>query len=219
MKLSVKLKTVSLFCVGWSYPTVIGPDVQFVKRINYDGTSEVYVPASSFKGALRSSASRVAESYGFKSCGEVRPERIKARHEEIGRTCDVCELFGYPWSPSTSPLIFSDLLPTSYVETLTLTRIRIDDRSMRVAEGALFSVEYVPPGCEFAGTIELINVPKDKIALLLLALAELRLGRMGRSSLIDLKLENVNELADLLKDTNWLNLLNELKEWLWDEVP
>jgi len=195
-------------------------DIQFVRRIEYGGNSKICIPASSFKGALRSSASRISESYGFKSCGEIRPERIKERHEEIGRVCDVCELFGYPGSATPSLLIFSDFLPVNCVETLITTRIRIDDRSMRAAEGALFSIEYVPSGCEFVGMIELINIPREKIPLFLLSLAELRLGRMGRgSNPVDLRIENVNELEEALKDTPWLNLINELREWLWDELP
>jgi len=198
----------------------MGPDIQFVKRISYNGDSQIYIPASSFKGALRSSASRIAESYGFKSCEEIRPERIREKHEKIGGICDVCKLFGYPGNNLPSPLIFSDLLPTGPVEVFALTRVRIDDRSMRAAEGALFSTEYIPPQCEFAGTIELINVPKEKVALLLLSLAELRLGRIGRGSgLVDLKIENASELDNVLKNTVWSNLLNELKEWLWRDDP
>lgn len=220
MRLNVRLKTVGLFCIGSSYPTAVGPDIQFVKRINHDGSSQFYIPASSFKGALRSSASRISESYGFKSCGEIRPERIKDKHKKMGGVCDVCELFGYPWSNSPSPLIFSDLLPADEVETVVLTRIRIDDKSMRAAKGALFSIEYIPPGCEFAGTIELGNVFKEKIILLLLSLAELRLGRIGRGSgLIDLRIENTNGLDEILKNTVWMALLTELKGWLWNDAP
>jgi len=199
---------------------VMGPDIQFVKRISYEGSSDIYIPASSFKGALRSSASRVSESYGFRSCGEIRPERIREKHEKIGGLCDICELFGYPGSALPSPLIFSDLLPINHVETLTLTRVRIDDRSMKAAEGALFSIEHVPPGCEFTGTIELTNVPREKIILLLLSLAELRLGRIGRGNgLIDLRIEDVSKLENVLKGTLWLGLLNELKGWLWNGLP
>ncbi|MEM2622690.1 MAG: RAMP superfamily CRISPR-associated protein [Candidatus Nezhaarchaeales archaeon] len=219
MRLDIKLKTVGLFCVGWSHPAVTGPDIQFVRRVNYDGSSQVYIPASSFKGALRSSASRIAESYGFKSCGGVRPEHIREKHTKMGRTCDVCEIFGHPWSASASPLMFSDLLPTGPIETTSLTRIRIGDKSMRAAEGALFSMEYVPPGCEFAGTIELMNVPKDKIALLLLSMAELRLGRIGRGGPLDLKIERADDLKQVLRGTEWLALFHELEEWLWHEVP
>lgn len=220
MKLGIRLKTVGLFCVGSSYPATLGPDIQFVRRVDYDGGSRIYIPASSFKGALRSSASRVSKSYGFRSCGEIRPERIKDRHREMGGMCDVCELFGCPWSRSPSPLIFSDLFPTGEVETMVLTRIRISDKSMTAAKGALFSIEYIPPGCEFAGTIEVGGVPKEKVPLLLLSLAELRLGRLGRGSgLVDLKIEGADRLDEALKGTAWSSLLNELKGWLWDGVP
>lgn len=101
-----------------------------------------------------------------------------------------------------------------------LTRVRIDDKSLRAAEGSLFSVEYIPPGCEFTGTIRLTDISMKKTILLLLSLAELRLGRIGRGGgPVDLMVEGVEELDGLLRDTPWLNLLNELKRWLWNEVP
>lgn len=103
---------------------------------------------------------------------------------------------------------------------MILTRIRIDDRSMRADEGALFSIEYVLPGCEFAGAIELNDVSKEKIPLLLLSLAELRLGRIGRGgSLIDLRIDDPDRLEEILRNTVWLGLLNELRGWLWNNVP
>lgn len=220
MRFNVRLKSLGLFCIGWSHPSVLGPDIQFIREITYNGDIRVYIPGSSLKGALRSSASRIAQNYGFTSCGEVKPEFIEEAHRKIGvEMCDVCALFGYPKGGAPSPLIISNLRAIKTIKPLALTKVRIDDESMKVAEGALFTVEYTPPGSEFIGDVKLINPAKEKAALLLLSLAELRNGRFGRGSQpIDIKIENTQELENLLKDTSWFNLLSELKGWLWNEV-
>jgi CRISPR/Cas system CSM-associated protein Csm3 (group 7 of RAMP superfamily) len=217
MRFNVRLKTVGLFCIGWAHPTALGLDIPFIRGTREGGTLSIYIPGSSFKGALRSAASRLAEAYGFKSCGEVRPERIKDVHESVG-VCDVCKLFGYPQSRSHSPLIISDLEAVNDVRTLTMTRVRINDESLKSAEGALFTIEYVPPGTEFIGNVTVLDAEQRSLALLLLALAELRLGRFGRSGVVDVKIENGSRLEETLHDTQWLNLLNELRRWLWDGV-
>lgn len=218
MRFNVRLKSLGLFCIGWSHPSVLGPDIQFIRETTYDGDVRIYIPGSSLKGALRSSASRIAQNYGFTSCGEVKPEFIEEAHIKI-EICDVCDLFGYPKSNTLSPLIVSNLKATEVIEPSALTRVRIDDRSMRAAEGALFTVEYVPPGSEFIGDIRLINPTEKRAALLLLSLADLRHGRFGRGSQpIDIKIEDAQELENLFKRSPWFSLLSELKEWLWNDV-
>ncbi|MEM2057847.1 MAG: hypothetical protein QXO76_06320, partial [Thermoproteota archaeon] len=71
---TVKVRPPSLICVGWSHPSAIGYDVPFAKKAVLEGgkhSFRIFIPGSSFKGSLRSASSRVARSYGFKSCGEV----------------------------------------------------------------------------------------------------------------------------------------------------
>ena len=83
---------------------------------------------------------------------------------------------------------------TGEVDTITVTRIRIDDESLCTAKGALFAVECVSPGTEFIGSISVLDADERSLALLLLALSEIRLGRFGRGSLIDIKVENYGDL-------------------------
>ncbi len=218
MKFDVRIRGVTLLCVGGGRPEP-GVDIAFMKRVKpgEEGAYEYYIPGSSFKGALRSAASRVAEAYGFKFCGEVDPRRLEERHER-GEPCDVCRLFGYPSrlpGRGISRLFVSDFTPVKEPEPLIVTRVRIDDNSLRAAEGVLFNLEYIPPGIEFRGEIWLVD--RDLVGLLLLALAELRLDRFGRGSIIDLRVEDDAELEEAVRGTRWMGLLKDLREWMWIE--
>ena len=96
---------------------------------------------------------------------------------------------------------------------MLLTHTRIDDRSQTVAEHGLYTIEAILPTIEFTGSIMYLDLA-DKLPLLLLALAELRLGRFGRRSLIDIRLEGVDRLRNEV-EPKWTTLVNELGEWLW----
>lgn len=221
MKFTVRIRSIGLACIGWAHPMALGADVAFIRgvRVGKSPVYEPYIPGSSFKGALRSAASRIAEVYGFKTCNEVRPERIRGVHRELGGICDVCKLFGYPQSNTQSPLTISDFESTGKIETVAVTRVRLEDYSLKAAEGALFTTEHILPEAEFRGNIIITQDTEQRLlGLMLLSLAELRLGRLGRRSLMDLKIEEEVELEKALINTPWLNLLNELKEWLWSAI-
>lgn len=217
-RFAIKLKTISLTYLGWSHPSALGIDVPFIKRGTFNGkelTYEVYMPGSSLKGALRSAASRVSDAYGYESCKEIRPELIEQKHDAQD-VCDVCKLFGYPKSGAPSPLMVSDLKPMKEVEILEITRVRIDDSSLKASEGALFAMECIPPDTIFEGKLILVGADQKLLGLLLLSLAELRMDRFGRHSIIDLIIEDATTLREELKGTPWLTLVDDLKEWLWE---
>lgn len=207
-----------MMCVGWGHPSEIGYDIPFAKKGVLNGgrhSYRIFIPGSSFKGSLRSATSRIAGPYGFKSCKEVSPGRIEAAHSS-GGICDVCQLFGYPKSNVPSKVIVSDLDCVGHPRTMGLTRVRIDDSSLKAAEGALFTSECVLPGTVFKGSISVRGVGANLLGLLLLGLAELRMGRFGRASAIDLMLEDTASLEEALKGTRWYSLLVDLKGWLWE---
>lgn len=228
---SVRVKTLGLATVGWSHPMALEADIPFSRMASVTESSRedpkftIYIPGSSFKGALRSSASRIAHAYGFTSCGAVRPEAIERAHGS-GSACDVCRLFGYPKARyfdathpevrGSSPLIISDLKPLKAPETTVATKIRVEDSTLKVARGALFRVEHVLPTTEFKGEIWVLTSERELLGLLLLAMANFRLSSFGRRSIADLRVENVEELEKYL-DSKWLPLLSDLKRWLWDE--
>jgi CRISPR/Cas system CSM-associated protein Csm3 (group 7 of RAMP superfamily) len=220
LKFKVKVKPIGMATFGSVYALPLGPDVSFTRKFTIQAGKRItkyYIPGSSFKGALRSSASRIADLFGFKCCGEIDIERIEKAHERMGGVCDVCRLFGYPKSNAPSVLKVSDLELQGDVNVETVAGIRIDDSSGKVATGALFTSEKVY-GVEFAGEISLSDVDVNLIGLTLLSLAELRLDRFGRRSMVDVMIEDDGQLESALKNTDWIILLNELKRWLYDEV-
>ena len=214
MRLAVKLRSVGLASIGWGTPWTNGADIAAFRRpikseegIRY----EIIIPGSSFKGALRSAAHRVAKACGFNSCIGGRDGR---------RTCPVCAFFGFSGSSTPSAVRVSDFMPESEVKTIIMNRIRIEDSSMKVSEGGLFSEEYLLPGVVFSGVLEFFGTAIDQksMGLLLLSLAELRTGRLGRRSLFDLKVEEDEEIRSLISGSEWLELFEDLRRWLWREV-
>jgi len=113
LRFGVRIKAVGLVTVGWSTPSALGVDIPIAKKlIRKMGEEECkiyvpYVPGSSFKGALRSATSRIAEAYGFTSCGFIDPEMINEAHKS--GVCDVCRLFGYPSAGVGGCVSVSDL--------------------------------------------------------------------------------------------------------------
>ncbi|MEM0233149.1 MAG: RAMP superfamily CRISPR-associated protein [Candidatus Nezhaarchaeales archaeon] len=218
MRFYVRARPVGIALIGWNYPSMFDIDLAFMRKIkrssNGDLSKQIYIPGSSFKGALRSAASRIAKSYGFTSCGYVEPELIREAHERSG-VCDVCKIFGYPKNSTSSLIHVSDLNPVNNVRTFNVTRTRLEDDSLKVAEGALYTYEYIYDQAEFRGCIEICSRDPNVFGLILLGLAELRLGRIGRSSLFDLMIERSEELGEILINTRWSQLLDDLKRWLW----
>lgn len=225
MRIYLKVKPVGLATIGWSLPSALGVDLPIARKpvksrnnIEY----RIYIPGSSFKGALRSATSRIAKAYGFSSCGFIEPELINKSHN-ISGVCDVCRLFGYPGNKISSPLSVSDFELINRATTFTMTRTKINDESLKVEEGALYKYEHLSTDAEFRGFIEIDfkklkdmkNKEVDITGLILLGLAELRLDRMGRRSLFDLKLDNAEELKNLLNGTKWDDLLHDIERWLW----
>ncbi|NAZ25690.1 MAG: hypothetical protein GU357_08035 [Thermofilum sp.] len=226
IRFNLRLRAVSLFTIGQGVPDVLGADVVFSKKmkitayVNGEAQTQyvVYVPGSSFKGAWRTATSRIAESYGFESCGEIDPERISDAHRNLGRTCDVCMLFGQPGSPfDASKVWVGDFEPVGETPTDIVVRVSLDDKTQTAREGALYSMEHVLPGAEFLGEVRVLDEAKNLLPLLMLGLAELRTGVLGRRSLVDIRLED-NGLLNGLVGSEWLPLLEGLRKWLWEGV-
>jgi len=197
----LRLRPIKLATFGSSLVPVLGPELETIKK-----QGKPVIPGSSLKGALRSAASRVAETYGFKSCGEARPSALCS--------CEVCALFGKPGG-NPGPLMADDLEPEGEVSKLVVTRVGISDDSGKAKEGSLYTTEHVYQA-EFSGRLRIIRqVERKLLGLLLLSLAELRTGRMGRNTLCDLKLEETQTFRSELEE-RWSPLLQELERWLWE---
>jgi CRISPR/Cas system CSM-associated protein Csm3 (group 7 of RAMP superfamily) len=220
IRFKLRLRAATLLTVGWGVPDVLGADIVHVRKLRVEGgraSETLYIPGSSVKGALRTAASRVAAAYGFTSCGETRPELIAKAH--AGDPCDVCWLFGYPGDdPSAASRVWvSDFNPVGEPRTVTVVRVGLDDRTLRVREGVLYSMEHLLPGSEFEGEVRVDDSARDLVPLLLLAIAELRTGRFGRRSVVDARVVDGGAL-DGAVEARWRPLLGELRSWLWEGV-
>lgn len=207
MKLTIELKTLSLFNTGGVTPTFMYYDIPFHRT--RDPGSRIYKPTisgSSLKGALRSALIRIADAFGLSVCSE----RPNSRDN-----CDICYLFGAPGGGGS--VYVSDLVCDS--KTLLLTHVSLDDRSLTARRHALYSVEYVPPGTIFRGEIDYEGEAR-RLGPLLLALAALRTDRVGRSGILDLRVVNAGEVRrSVLKDLGrYEPLLEGLGVWAWDEI-
>ncbi len=203
IKFGVTVRTVGLATFGAGQLFTFGPDIQFTKK-----DDRPYIPGSSLKGALRSAATRIARAYGFTSCGKIEAS-------EIGScSCDVCTLFGKPSETLASQLIVEDLESKLGGRLIPITRVTLEDKTQRAKEGYLYTQEHA---CleEFEGRVILIRPEKRLQGLLLLAMAELRTGRIGKDTIMDLKLIETRELKNELEE-KWQELLGFLETWLWE---
>jgi hypothetical protein len=128
------------------------------------------------------------------------------------KPCDVCKLFGGPHGlPS---LLVEDLEPTGQPQTMIITRVKINDKSLKAEEGGLYTQEHTL-SAEFRGKVIILSPEKRLLGLLLLAIAELRSGRIGRDTVLDLRLEGTESLQAEI-EPRWMELLEGLKKWLWE---
>ncbi|AWR95459.1 RAMP superfamily CRISPR-associated protein [Acidianus brierleyi] len=194
MKFEVHLKNLSSLTIGNS------------SRIAYVdiGFNDMGIPGSSIKGAMRTAISWAIKNglvREFTSCGEVRPEKIIEAHKK--GVCDVCKLFGYP--DHEGILRVSSI---SINKINVLTRVSIKDDTNTSKEHALFKQEVIPPNQDFTFEVELYTQDCRMLELTLLSLYFLRLWRLGRGGMIDLKIDEIKECPSL-------EIKKYLGDWLW----
>lgn len=174
------------------------PVIRILKLIDGRPVEEVYVPGSSIKGTIRSTAERLAKARGLDVCSGLGNETCMSRNnrmlerriEELLRNGDLanareliwkyaclhCKLFGAP--SLSSHIDFSDAYPTtSPVSIGVKPGVAISRRTGAVERGALYQVEYVQPGHVFKLDIHGTNLPNYALGLLSAALLELHEGR------------------------------------------
>lgn len=171
------------------------------------------LPASSIKGTMRTAIHNVIQVLKllpedkYTSCGEVEPEKIKP--------CDVCNLFGYPNSKSSG--CFTIEVDKVVKDNRTyITRVSIDDKKQIVNEGSLFNQEVIPPNNEFLFSIY-YRCDMRLFKLLLYSLLALRYWRLGRNSMIDVKVNNVDEICKSVQcDSETKEILSQLSNYMWE---
>lgn len=187
------------------------------------------IPGSTIRGVLRTLAVELADKYGLSAVDTVNPDILQSSRDDLSL------LFGKP-GLSLPVLRVSNFYPVEDVEPVVLTRIKVNEKTGRVEEGAMFDVEYLPPCTTFSGQI-ILNVgllrrncreaKKDEslaeslVALFFDALRLLRFNRLGRGdSVYDVRVANHDELVKELRaegfsDKRLFDALNFLRDYFW----
>lgn len=169
----------------------VGSDLPLIK----DAVGRPYIPGSSFKGVLRTTAERVVRAAVPGTHGACLPTSSDDAEWCISRTriaelrddhrdddaelaqavedeaCLVCRTFGSPWL--ASHLHVRDALvdeETWFGQFQVRDGVAIDRDTGTVAEGLLYNYETVPAGAQFACHITLENAADWQRGLLWLAL-------------------------------------------------
>lgn len=163
-----------------------------VITINYGGTDTPYIPGSSLKGVFRSASEFVARSSNIKNicqageeCKQLYSNQLKiavkggnvSQIEGVLRNyCLICKLYGS--AGYLSHIFLGEAYPEdpSRIARGVKTGIAIDRRSGKVRRGALYTVEYVEPGCVFKGTVTFKNIPNYGLGLFSTVLRLINVG-------------------------------------------
>ncbi|MEM3392314.1 MAG: RAMP superfamily CRISPR-associated protein [Candidatus Bathyarchaeia archaeon] len=158
-------------------------DNAFITTKNNKGNEIKLIPSSTIKGVLRSSMIRIAYALGF---NDVIPS---IHPEKIGKAKDiVVSIFGKPGED------FSKIkIENAYYDgdTQTLAHVRINDKRGVAEEGGLFTIEYIPIGEKFLTKMVCNHLSIEEVRALFGALANLRYERIGRGSLVNVKIVRI----------------------------
>ncbi|QOJ79812.1 hypothetical protein IG193_08700 [Infirmifilum lucidum] len=202
VRIEVELKPLSSLTVGGSSPSS-SADIPF---------NRLLVPPSTIKGSMRTAVTALLPDC-YTACGEVEPRLIRLRHGKMGGPCDVCKLFGYPDSPGRVYVT----VESQPGEFHLLSRVSIDDERWVAEEKKLFSQQVIKPGETIVVSVAMDTrgLGQDEeerlVRLLLYSLHALRLWRLGRGAMVDLRVRS----HDLPED-KYGDLLEPLKRWLWE---
>lgn len=166
-------------------------------RIN----DKILIPGSTIKGILRTSLIRISSLLGHNITPTVHPEKMNSK--DI-----VTSLFGKP--DSEGKIFVRNVFLDS--NTITLTHVKLNDKTNTCEEGKLFSTEYLPHNFEFEVLIELYDVSSEEFRSLMAAIAELNYERFGQAGIVSVRIDKSKSVVnpDLLRD--------EISKMVWEEL-
>jgi len=145
-----------------------------------------FVPGSSLKGVLRSSAERFLRAYpldppvcdvlGDDRCGG-RPGKAPLPAEALARLCWVCTTFGSPHRAGR--VLVGDLTCDGPVRTVIRDGVAIDRAELRAADRLKYDYEVLAPGTRLRGTIRFDDATQVDLGLLLMVCDLLDAGVVG----------------------------------------
>jgi CRISPR-associated RAMP protein (TIGR02581 family) len=150
-----------------------------------------YVPGSSLKGVLRSTAERLLGGMSLtppvcnvlddsRCGGKLKSEPLEAA--QLERLCWACRTFGSPHKAGR--LFVGDLVPGAAgdaVPTVVRDGVGIDRNELRAADNVKYDFEVVPPGVNFCGEMRFDDASDADVGLLLLLcdLLDAGMARVG----------------------------------------
>ena len=168
-KLKVKIRTKSLMTVGMGQPIYFGIDIPFYRQVILDNnnrsTLQIVIPGSTIKGALRTAAIRIAWMLNLKAAPSIRPEELRQEIDDA-----IIALFGGPgdahkWRTSK---IFVGNADISIERPIRRSRIKINRKTLKVGERALFTEEVIPIHSEISFEIEAVQLSEKEVDLSLI---------------------------------------------------
>ncbi len=162
------------------------PDMEFVRTIHPNGERTVYLPGSSLKGMLRAHCERIVRSlqgeaaacnpFGDESCSQKLKQDMDGVTAYNG-SCVICRLFGNT--------VVAGHLRTADAYPEDPTQVKLEERN-GVAIDRIFGSVAVGPfnfevaiGGKFKTRLALHNFSLAQLALVGLALRDLKLGRVS----------------------------------------
>jgi len=159
-------------------------DLVVLKVTRADGLEVPVIPGSSLKGLFRATCVSLVRALELGACDGL-PRATCLRGNEFDNiegsssrevedkisliarmgVCPLCLLFGSPGL--ASHVDFDDCYPVSKFKFGYRTCVAIDRRKGSAAPGALFTVEYVEPGCEWNFELRADNTPNYLLGLLM----------------------------------------------------
>lgn len=224
VNIDVSLEVNTALCIGSGISTSkLGIDKLTMK----DKYGNLIIPASTFKGRLRSRCERILSAIGAELCqspnaDNMCPHYFMKKDEKENKKleehyCHICKMFGSPWKES--PLLFEDLIWDSSDWKNFNTEIRsgtaisrrrgiVDEQKLFFTETSLSNFHPV-----FKGKIKgKLNDDKE-FALLYLGLKEIQLIGSGKTSglgwcKVCIKLEDLttDQIAEAMR--GWINEQN-----------
>jgi len=194
MLLRLKFKTIKKLNIGGSYPVKSRADIP-VLRTYKNGKLLFYIPGSTIKGVLRTSLIRVAHLIGYRSVSPyVSPELLR----ESGLEDIVVKIFGGPGDRYSKIVVEPAYIDS---DSQIITHISINEKLGVVEAGALYTIEYLPVGVEFSTNVHCYGFDVRMARALLVAISALRLMRIGRGGLVDVKIDLASSsIPDEFKD-------------------
>lgn len=188
LEIDLSLTTKTHLTIGSGEREFIQPaDILQMKRKR--GRKKIIcIPATSFKGILRTSAIQIAhfflgenESY----CNTVDVKKLDGK-------CILCNIFGANNKPSK--LYCEDAYPTSEdsINLHYFTQTTIDRTTGKSKEGSLFTREEIPPNIEFNTKLIAKNLLPKEEELLLFSLYNMNFCNFGnRSGLMKIQIKEI----------------------------